>query len=424
MKTLVTVGGEYFGVEGIGKGGAGGSDGDVYFFKLTDLVKDRGAIRVSLFVSGASRACVPDFNARLETACLNALRRGFDSGDFSFDAKDQYRELKPKAVDFRPQKKASDLMIRRFIAVCAYHLWIEHSQNGLTPYVDFDYAEDLDYLGATAADVGRNVRLLAEEGALRYSPAATPASSLRVEPTAILIRQIERGDFLAALPGSASAMTSEITTNQGKALRLLKAIYDSTRSSTAPVSISDVHTGLPEEDLKAAWRYLKDRGLIDTFNVPYTARINGAGVDAIENAERHPDRPSSNFPSATHNVVYNTMNVGTISNSPIQQAGVHSAQSQTATYGANDLDEMRRLVTEFRLHLSELRLDGRQEQRAQAQIATLEAQLTDDPDSVIIRQAGRTLRSITEGAIGALAAAAAQPIIWTWVGEAMRRLFG
>ena len=142
MKTLVTVGGEYFGVEGIGKGGAGGSDGDVYFFKLTDLVKDRGAIRVSLFVSGASRACVPDFNARLETACLNALRRGFDSGDFSFDAKDQYRELKPKAVDFRPQKKASDLMIRRFIAVCAYHLWIEHSQNGLTPYVDFDYAED------------------------------------------------------------------------------------------------------------------------------------------------------------------------------------------------------------------------------------------------------------------------------------------
>jgi len=30
MKTLVTVGGEYFGVEGIGKGGAGGSDGDVY----------------------------------------------------------------------------------------------------------------------------------------------------------------------------------------------------------------------------------------------------------------------------------------------------------------------------------------------------------------------------------------------------------
>jgi hypothetical protein len=126
-----------------------------------------------------------------------------------------------------------------------------------------------------------------------------------------------------------SAIMTESPTNQSKALQLLKGIYDKTRSRTDPVFISEIDTGLSEEDSKAAWRYLKDRGLIDTFNIPYTARINGAGVDAIENAQRHPDQPSLNFPSVTYNIVYNTMQVGTMSNSPVQQAGTHSAQHQT-----------------------------------------------------------------------------------------------
>src|SRR6202011_3712277 len=68
-------------------------------------------------------------------------------------------------------------------------------------------------------------------------------------------------------------------------------------------------------------RYLKDSGLIDTFSIPYTARINGAGVDAIKGAQRRPDQPSANFPSVSYNIVNNTMNVGTMSNSPVQQGG-------------------------------------------------------------------------------------------------------
>lgn len=48
----------------------------------------------------------------------------------------------------------------------------------------------------------------------------------------------------------------------------------------------------------------------------------------------------------------------------------------------------------------------------------------DDPDPVIVKQAGRTLRNITEGAIGSLlAAAATQPEVWTWASQTMRRLF-
>jgi hypothetical protein len=66
-------------------------------------------------------------------------------------------------------------------------------------------------------------------------------------------------------------------------------------------------------------------------------------------------------------------------------------------------------------HLNELNLDARQRQRAEAQIATLKAELAGDPDFAIVRQAGRTLRNITEGAIGSLLATAAQPGVWHWI---------
>lgn len=211
--------------------------------------------------------------------------------------------------------------------------------------------------------------------------------------------------------------------NQSKALRLLKAIYDVTRNRTTPVFIDKINIALPEEDLKAAWRYLKDKGLIHTFSIPYTARINGAGVDAIESAQLHQQNP--NFPSVTNNIVNNIVNIGTMSgvNSPIQQAGTGSTQTQEITYGAQDLADLNRLVSDLTGHLDGLRLDSRQKQKAEAQIATLRAQLTDEPDPAIVRQVGRSLRNITEGAIGSLIASGIQATMWTWVIEAMHRLF-
>jgi hypothetical protein len=221
-----------------------------------------------------------------------------------------------------------------------------------------------------------------------------------------------------------NAVVTENSTNQSKALLLLQALYDATRSQTEPVFINTLDTGLVQADAEAAWRYLKDRALIDTFSIPYTARINARGLDAIEGAKRSPDQPSASFPSVSYNIVNNTMNVGTMHNSPVQQGGVNSAQNQTVTYTGQDLADLNRLVIELSSHLDELTLDAAQRRKAEAQLATLRAQLTDEPDPVIIKQAGRTLRNITEGAIGSLLAAAAQPTVWIWVNELMHRLFG
>jgi hypothetical protein len=117
------------------------------------------------------------------------------------------------------------------------------------------------------------------------------------------------------------------------------------------------------------------------------------------------------------------MNIGTMSNSPVQQGGVHSAQNQAVTFGAQDIADLARLVGEVTSHLDELGLDAVQKRKAEAQLSTLKAQLSDEPDPVIVKQSGRTLRNILEGAAGSLLATAVQPTIWNWVHEAMHRLF-
>jgi hypothetical protein len=221
-----------------------------------------------------------------------------------------------------------------------------------------------------------------------------------------------------------SAIVTENSTTQSKAMRLLDALYKETRDKNEPVMIDELRIGLSEEESQTAWRYLKDRGLIQTYSLPYTARINASGIDAIEGAQRRPDQPSASFPSVSYNIVHNTMNVGTLSNSPVQQGGIQSTQSQNTNYGPQDIADISRLVKEFTAHLDELRLDAQQHRKAEAQIATLSAQLSDEPDPVIVKQAGRTLRNITEGAIGSLLATAAQPTVWAWVHEVLHRLFG
>jgi predicted nucleotide-binding protein len=202
MKILVTLGGECFRAEYIHVGHADGRDGVLYYFKLHDLIKDRGLRNVSLFRSGTDRVFIEDYDTRVETVRLNVLRRAFDSGDFSFETAvvpGQYHELHLRATDFQPPKKANDDTIRRFIKFGAYCLGFKYSSNGPNLFVDFDCVEDLDYLGAKSEDIGRNVRLLIEEGYLRYS-AATLANPLRVSPTAKLIREVESEDDKKSSP--------------------------------------------------------------------------------------------------------------------------------------------------------------------------------------------------------------------------------
>ena len=208
-------------------------------------------------------------------------------------------------------------------------------------------------------------------------------------------------------------------TAQARALRLLEAVYDRTVNTENPVHVHKLagSLGMTEQETLSAWRYLKQRDLINTYNMSGGASVNAYGIDLIENARKHPDKPTPGF-----GVIYNTINITRMEGGGIQQAGAHSTQHQTITYNSQDFDDLRQAVEILEQRIDELNLDAAAKKKALAQVGTLKAQLSDEPNPTIIKEAGRTLRNSTEGAIGGLLSAAAIDH-WQLVHDVLTRLF-
>src|ERR1700730_8406708 len=77
-------------------------------------------------------------------------------------------------------------------------------------------------------------------------------------------------------------------TIQQRAFRLLEAIRATTENSHQPVFVAELAPGLQmnEGEVRGAFRYLKGKRWIDTFNIDYTARINAAGHDVVAEVGR------------------------------------------------------------------------------------------------------------------------------------------
>jgi hypothetical protein len=128
------------------------------------------------------------------------------------------------------------------------------------------------------------------------------------------------------------------------------------------------------------------------------------------------------YPSPS--LTQNTMTVGTAINSPIQQGGAHATMTQTVSYSTHELDDLRRLVDVFEKHLDDLALDAPAKRKAMAQVATIKAQLEDEPDPAIVKRAGSTLWSITEKVIaGLIVAGVTNPALWSQAKAIMLKLF-
>jgi hypothetical protein len=121
----------------------------------------------------------------------------------------------------------------------------------------------------------------------------------------------------------------------------------------------------------------------------------------------------------------NTLQIGEMKDSQVQQAAAHSSQNMTFATDSKERPDLERLVAEMSAHLQELGLSESAARKASTQLQTIRVQLADDqPDAGIITQAGRTLRNVTEGAIGSLlAAAGTQPVFWHWAAQAISSLF-
>lgn len=238
MKKLVTLGGECFEAEYIDVGNAGGRDGVLYYFKLRDLVKDRGQRNVSMFRSGTDRVFIEDYDKRVETVRWNVLRRAFDSGIFSFDTPvvpDRYHELRLGASDFQPQKQADDQTIRRYLKLGGYWMGYKYLPVGQHAYIDFECPEDFDYLGANLQTVYRNLRLLSDKGYFEASVISFPVS-LKVRPTAKLIEEIESPEIPKAATATGGPNVTQNIHMHGPNARIN---VNSTDNSTNIASVSN-----------------------------------------------------------------------------------------------------------------------------------------------------------------------------------------
>lgn len=137
----------------------------------------------------------------------------------------------------------------------------------------------------------------------------------------------------------------------------------------------------------------------------FSLKIEAENPDAGEAPPNTHPVPPEKLQTLVQTVVYG--NVGAIA-----QSGDHIRQTVSMGISPEDLT---RLVADLISHFDELNLDESESLRAQAQLATLKAQLAGQPDPGIVRQALQTLRNITEGAIGSLLAASIQPGLWHWI---------
>jgi hypothetical protein len=168
-KWFVTLKGECIEAEFQGEERDGRRIGSVHLVRLRDVRSGRGELLVSVFTSEQIKLLNPNYAARVELVRINIIRRAFDSGKLNFDEPHEehmYQSLDMKDSDFQQQPLASDPAIRQLIVHKGYWLSYMHPTNpGLYP-VSFDTPEDLDYLGATQADIRRNVVRLVNQGML------------------------------------------------------------------------------------------------------------------------------------------------------------------------------------------------------------------------------------------------------------------
>jgi hypothetical protein len=107
---------------------------------------------------------------------------------------------------------------------------------------------------------------------------------------------------------------------------------------------------------------------------------------------------------------------------PVGNVAQSSQQVVQSSQLGLSADDLVKFVKEFRSHVADLNLTPEDAKRVEVQLNTIDAQIADEPNPVIVREAGRSIRSITEQAVAAMVATAAQPTVWAWIQSALEML--
>ncbi len=170
-----------------------------YRFSVEDMIARRGIRWVSVVFTRPAIVNAHDFKSREHILCWNAIRRGFDRNEVSFETEprdpDHDVELKVRRADIdASEKPASDEDIREYLMAKVYWLGYKLNDDIARAWVDLESEEDLDYLGASKEDFRRIAWRMCQEGLLRSS--APPGGGRPTEELRKLFEAGPREDVL------------------------------------------------------------------------------------------------------------------------------------------------------------------------------------------------------------------------------------
>jgi len=179
---------------------------------------------------------------------------------------------------------------------------------------------------------------------------------------------------------------------------LRKVAQDTNSDPDSMVDMWEVgeELGYSRSQTERVVHYLVEEGLLQHMAIGGIISITHQAVKELESAIRKPSQPTEHFPPV------NIMYVASMQNSQVQQGT--SRSTQTGNLSAGDLDVMRDWVEEAQNRLQELDLNPEGVDEISTQLATLRAQLgSKKPNTTILREGGKTVRAILEGATGNVA---------------------
>jgi hypothetical protein len=191
VKTLVTYPGECF--RATLQRSQGSYDNErSHEFRVEDLMAERGARGVNLVFTRKAIVNTRDFAAREQLLSWNALRKGFDRRQLSFETEpkdpDRYIELKVSGSDVEAQHTLPDEILREYLIAKAYWIGYKLNDDPDRHWTNLESEEDLDYLGVTKEDLRRIAWRMREEGLLRPHRSGMPGVG---NPTMKLIELFE-----------------------------------------------------------------------------------------------------------------------------------------------------------------------------------------------------------------------------------------
>jgi hypothetical protein len=144
-------------------------------------------------------------------------------------------------------------------------------------------------------------------------------------------------------------------------------------------------------------QYLRDEGLIEFRALGGIIGISHQGVREIEKAFSNPDIPTSHFPPI------NIIAIGQMISSQIQQASPEA--TQVGTINEDRYEELKKVIQSLKESIDKLDLDWQHKSDIQAEIQTIEAQMSSSkPKVTIITECLGSIRRILEGATGSMLA--------------------